>query len=188
MLGQTSQCSHHAPDENASGPLRLQTGKSLAGRSVMKIDGTIYEFTRASDLERDGMSLECERVDPDGTRTLLLEAFWHDPTGHFSLRPWGDALPFALVQAFVRAAAEACPPNLSTEVGSKVLVHVKLLDESVAVWRPVAAEVAGEAVYRITGDPSDDEQWEFGTGTLVHCENHRFDDGTEGLVATKCAD
>ena len=50
----------------------------------MRIDGITYEFTLASDLERDGMSLECERIDAQGARTLVLEAFWRDPTGLFT--------------------------------------------------------------------------------------------------------
>ena len=36
----------------------------------MQIDGITYEFARASDLERDGMSLECERIDDAGGGTL----------------------------------------------------------------------------------------------------------------------
>ena len=37
----------------------------------------------------------------------------------------------------------ACPPIRSQEVGTNVLVYVKLLDEDVEVWRPVTAEPHG---------------------------------------------
>ena len=153
----------------------------------MRIEGTTYEFTQASDLERDGMSLECDRIEADGARTLVIEAFWHDPTGRFRVRCSAEELPFALVQAFVRLAAEACPPMRSQEIGTKVLVYVRLLDEGVDVWRPVTAELTGDGVYRILGEPSEDEVWEFGPTTLVRCQERRFSDGTLGLVATASA-
>lgn len=153
----------------------------------MQIDGITYEFTRASDLERDGMSLECERIDAAGGRTLVLEAFWHDPTGRFSVWSRGEELPFALVQAFLRRAVEACPPIKSREVGTKVLLYVMLLDEGVDVWRPVTAEVTSHGCYKITGNQPDDERWEFEPGMSVHCKARRFEDGTLGLVATERA-
>jgi hypothetical protein len=153
----------------------------------MQIDGITYEFTRASDLERDGMSLECERIDDAGGRTLVLEAFWHDPTGRFSVWSRGEELPFALVQAFLKRAAEACPPITSREVGTKVLVYVMLLDEDVDVWRPVTAEITSHGCYKITGNQPDDERWEFEPGMSVHCKERRFKDGTLGLVATERA-
>jgi len=153
----------------------------------VRIDGITYEFTRASDLQRDGMSLECVRVDTAGARTLVLEAFWHDPTGRFSVWSCGEELPFALVASFLRRAAQACPPIKSEEAGTKVLVYIPLLDEGVDVWRPVAAEVIGNGCYRITGNEPNDERWEFPLGTAVRCREHRFEDGSLGLVATERA-
>ena len=150
----------------------------------MRIEGTTYEFTRASDLQRDGFSLECARVEDDGGRTLVLEAFWHDPTGHFSFSCGATELPFALVQAFVQAAAGGCPPIRSREVGTKVILYVKLLNDGTDVWRPVAAEVVGNDLFRITGDHHEEEEWEFGSGAVVRCEERRFSDGVTGLVAT----
>jgi hypothetical protein len=153
----------------------------------MEIDGTTYEFTRASDLERDGMSLECVRVEATGGRTLVLEAFWYDPTGRFSVWSCAEELPFALVSSFLRKVAEACMPIKSKEAGARVLVYVPLLDEGVDVWRPVAAEVIGNGCYLITGDQPSDERWKFLPGTSVRCEERRFEDGTLGLVATQQA-
>lgn len=115
----------------------------------------------------------------------MLEAFWHDPTGRFSVWSCGEELPYALVRAFLGMAAEACPPIRSDEAGTKVLIHVPLLDEGVLVWRPVTAEVIGNGRYRITGREPDGERWKFATGTSVRGEERRFDDGSLGLVATR---
>lgn len=149
----------------------------------MNIDGQDYEFTRASDLLRDGMSLECELIHPNGGRTLLIEAFWHDPTGDFSVRTFVDVMPFSVMQVFLQKAAESLPPILSDELGTKVLVYVRLLDEGTQVWRPVLAEVTGPGHYRLLGIPISEEQWEFEPGSIVRCESRRFSSETTGLVA-----
>jgi hypothetical protein len=42
----------------------------------MEVNGITYDFVVASDLQRDGMGLECTVA---GAPTeLVLEAFWHD--------------------------------------------------------------------------------------------------------------
>jgi hypothetical protein len=92
------------------------------------------------------------------------------------------------VREFLRRAAESCPPIRSQEVGTKILVYVRLLDEGVDVWRPVTAEVTGHCCYKITDDQQDDERWEFEPGMSVRCQERRFEDGTLALVATECAD
>mgnify|MGYP003382241126 CR=1 FL=1 len=154
----------------------------------MEIEGSTYEFTLASDVDRDGMSLWCERVDPGGVTTQVLEAFWHDSTGRFVVRFYEPELPFALVRAFVKAAAEACPPTRSDTVGTRVLIHVKLLGEAVDVWRPVTAEFVGRGTYRIIGDLPEGENWEFKPGMEVLCDYRRFaGDDSVGLVATRSA-
>jgi hypothetical protein len=153
----------------------------------MRIDGIDYEFTLASDVERDGMALQCERVETSGARRLVIEAFWHNPTGRFSFRTNGEELPLGLVQAFMRAAVEGCPPTRSQDVGTRMQIYVKLRDEDIDVWRPVTARVERVGVYQIVGNAPEDEQWEFGPGALVRCEERRFSDGTTGLVAKQRA-
>jgi hypothetical protein len=153
----------------------------------VKIEGVEYEFVRASDLERDGMALECHRVSAAGGRTLVLAAFWHDPTGRFSVQPSGEEVPFALVREFVRRAAEACPPIWGDEPGFKTLIYVPLLDEGTDVWRPVSAESCGDDLYRITDEQPIDEQWAFAPGSVVRCSEHRFQDGLLGLAAVERA-
>ena len=49
-------------------------------------------------------------------------------------------------------------------------VYVALLDEGVDVWRPVQAEHAGGDLYRLTGEPPDDEVWAFAVGDVVRCQ------------------
>ena len=90
-----------------------------------------------------------------------------------------------LVYQFLRRAAEVCPPMRSQEVGTPVLIYVALLDEGADVWRPVKAEVRGEGCYRITGEQPDDEEWRFKPGSVVRCKEHRFQDGSLGLVAAE---
>lgn len=151
----------------------------------MQIEGLTYEFTMASDLIRDGMSLECEQIHPDGERTLLIEAFWHDPTGRFTIHPMVPELPFALMQTFLQKASERLPPILSTEPGTRVLVYVKLQDEGTEVWRPVPAELTQEGHHRLLGTQDSDELWAFEPGSLVRCEKRRFPCGLHGLVAVE---
>ncbi len=153
----------------------------------MRIEGVSYELVRGSDIVRDGFFLQCERLEANGDRTLVLEAFWHDQTGRFAISFHEPELPFELVRAFVTAAAQACPPTSSTEVGTVLLIYVKLVDENVDAWRPTLAELVGDGAYRITGERPDDENWEFDRGTLVRGQIHRFSDGSQGLVATRYA-
>jgi hypothetical protein len=66
-------------------------------------------------------------------------------------------------------------------------VYVRLLDESVDVWRPAAAEDLGGGRFRllaIIDEDIGDEPWEFPPGTTVECEPQVLDDG-EVLVATR---
>ncbi len=151
----------------------------------MQIEGQTYEFTMGSDLIRDGMSLECEQVHPNGDRTLLIEAFWHDPTGRFTIHPMVQELPFALMQTFLQKAAERLPPILSTEPGTKVLVYVKLLDKGTEIWRPVPAELTEEGNHILIGTQVSDELWEFESGSTVRCEKRRLPCGILGLVAVE---
>jgi hypothetical protein len=57
------------------------------------------------------------------------------------------------------------------------VVHVRLLDEGVDVWRPVPARRLSEATWRL-GDAAvpPDETWSFQPGDVVVAE-HRLKDG-----------
>jgi len=74
-------------------------------------DGRVYKTTRASDVVRDGMTLELEEVALEPGRGILAEAFWHDPDGRFTFTVYDkDPLPFALVEWFVTKARHLLPP------------------------------------------------------------------------------
>jgi hypothetical protein len=60
-------------------------------------------------------------------------------------------------------------------------IYVRLLEEGVDVWRPVAATRVGESMYRIAGDTPTGESWEYKTAELVWCRPRVFADGTHGL-------
>lgn len=159
------------------------------------IEGQSYSFVRASapasDVHHDGVVLECWKgYGQNGEQgTLVAEAVWHDPSGRFTVRMHERELPFALMDALLREAVMWCPPSKRTEPGTRTLIYVPLLDEGVRVWRPVAAEVVDGNQYRILGTnvSPDDEHWAFATGDIVHCERHRFDDGSLGYAAIRKA-
>jgi hypothetical protein len=64
-------------------------------------------------------------------------------------------------------------------------IYVRLLNEGVDVWRPVAASHLQGDVYQIGAENQrpEGEEWEFGAGELVRCRKRTFSGGTVGLVA-----
>ena len=62
-------------------------------------------------------------------------------------------------------------------------VFVRLLDEGTEVWRPVSAVKLSDGTYRLTGERSNDERWEFEPGAVVHCVPRQFADCSDGLAA-----
>jgi len=65
----------------------------------------------------------------------------------------------------------------------RVQIHIRLLDETVPVWRPVDAEHVGGDQYRVLGQIPGDEVWEFQPGDVVHCRLQSFADNQTGLTA-----
>lgn len=62
-------------------------------------------------------------------------------------------------------------------------IYVRLLDEDVDVWRPVAAEPVSGGVYRLaSADPPPDESWEFPPGAVVRCELKRLSGGDSWIA------
>jgi len=64
-------------------------------------------------------------------------------------------------------------------------VYVALLDEGVAVWRPVAAERVGPDLFRLAGPVPDGERWEFQPGAVVRCRAHAFSGASRCLVVVE---
>ena len=66
-------------------------------------------------------------------------------------------------------------------------VYVELLDEGVAVWRPVEAEPLGDGLYRLLAPQDYDpevEVWAFVPGTVVRCAELILSEGPE-IVAVE---
>lgn len=96
--------------------LAVSPGRRVAIRSApvcynshMEFHGREFRFTRASDLVRDGMTLECDELGPTGPNQVL-EAFWCDADGRFTFTAFEHDFPFELVEAFGRVAREGLPP------------------------------------------------------------------------------
>lgn len=62
-------------------------------------------------------------------------------------------------------------------MSNQEVVYVKLLDEGTDVWRPVRAEHVGGDLYRLTGEPPDDEVWPFAVGDIVRCKPQTLSGG-----------
>ena len=65
------------------------------------------------------------------------------------------------------------------------IIYVELLDEAVAVWRPVEAEELSPGRYRLKGPIPDEERWQFQPGDIVDCESRTFEGGAVKLVAVR---
>jgi hypothetical protein len=76
--------------------------------------------------------------------------------------------------------------KLARVVATERTIYVPLLDEAVDVWRPVAALVEADDVYRLPDAAPADERWEFSPGSLVRCEQRQLSGGLV-LVATASA-
>jgi hypothetical protein len=67
-----------------------------------------------------------------------------------------------------------------TDSGSAI--YVFLPREAVDVWAPVDAKHVRDDIYEIVNCRGEDEEVEFGAGSLVRCRKQRLSDG-ETLVA-----
>ena len=73
------------------------------------IQGREYWLVVGSDLDRDGMFLECSDAN-DGTK-VFIEVFYSDADGSFTVDMFGHALPLALVKLVVATAERELPPR-----------------------------------------------------------------------------
>ena len=51
-------------------------------------------------------------------------------------------------------------------MSAQVNIYVRLLDEGTSVYRPVLAQNLGKGLFQIISKNSDDEVWEFETGSI----------------------
>ncbi len=78
--------------------------------SFVKFNGVEYEILRGSDVIRDGMYLEASISRPD-TRDQVLEIFYSDTKGNFTISYCKYDLPMELVEYMIINAKTALPPN-----------------------------------------------------------------------------
>ena len=67
-------------------------------------------------------------------------------------------------------------------------IYIRLMDESVDVWRPVSARQVGGEIYIIDANAAlpRGEAWEFTPGPRVRCQWRTFAEG-EGFAAVELA-
>lgn len=66
-------------------------------------------------------------------------------------------------------------------------IYVELLDEGVAVYRPVEATLDLDGAFRLPATAPVDEHWRFEPGSRVVCEREDIGDGEPQLVAVRPA-
>ncbi len=81
--------------------------------SFVKFINTEYEILLVSDVIRDGMYLEASIPRP-GTRDQVLEIFYSDVDGSFTLSYCKDDLPMELVEYMIASAKKVLPPSESS--------------------------------------------------------------------------
>jgi hypothetical protein len=69
----------------------------------MQIEGIEYRFQVASDLQRDGLGLECYRQS-DAGEELVLEVFRNDSKREYIFSHFSKDLPLSLVEYVVSVA------------------------------------------------------------------------------------
>lgn len=64
------------------------------------------------------------------------------------------------------------------------IVHVRMLDEGVDVWRPVRARRLASDTYELASDPVPAEEvWEFAPGDHVKVANRHLSEGSASVTA-----
>lgn len=79
---------------------------------LIEHQGCQFRAVRGSDVVRDGMFLELSEA---GSSSPLLEAFYSDADGSFSLRGFGGSVPLAVAEQFIASARRLLPPSSTAE-------------------------------------------------------------------------
>jgi hypothetical protein len=69
-----------------------------------------YATAMGSDVGRDGMYLELERVGTSGPGTIVAEAFWADESSTFTLTLFEENLAVSLIEQFLGEARRRITP------------------------------------------------------------------------------
>ena len=76
---------------------------------------------------------------------------------------------------------------MSAATGSVTeIVHVRLQDEGVEVWRPVRARKLASGAYELASDPAPpDERWEFSPGEHVSVADRELAGGPATIAVSR---
>ena len=75
---------------------------------LLEHKGKTYVTWRGSDVTRDGMFLELKEA---GALDPLMETFYSDADGSFSLAGFGGFVPLEVVEQFISEARHYLPPK-----------------------------------------------------------------------------
>ena len=78
--------------------------------SLVKFNNVEYEILKGSDVVRDGMYLEASISRP-GVRDQVIEIFYSDIDGSFTVSYCKNDLPMELVEYMIVNAKTALPPS-----------------------------------------------------------------------------
>lgn len=73
------------------------------------VNGVLYEFTRGSDIVRDGMFMEVSVKDSHPLRQVA-GIFYSDVTGQFFLSCFEPDVPLSVIEELIRIAYRELPP------------------------------------------------------------------------------
>ena len=73
---------------------------------LIEHQGRQFSTVRGSDVVRDGMFLELSEA---GSSSPLMEVFYSDADGSFSIRGFGGSVPLSVAEQFVAFARQLLP-------------------------------------------------------------------------------
>ena len=75
---------------------------------LIEHQGRQFSTVRGSDVARDGMFFE---LSEEGSSSVLMEVFYSDADGSFSLQGFGGSVPLAVAEQFIASARQLLPPS-----------------------------------------------------------------------------
>ncbi|MHA3774825.1 hypothetical protein ACXR0O_25170 [Verrucomicrobiota bacterium sgz303538] len=75
---------------------------------LLEYNGRTYSTLRGSDVTRDGMFLSLSQA---GSIETLMEVFYSDADGSFTVAGFGNFVPIEVVEQFLNEARKLLPPE-----------------------------------------------------------------------------
>lgn len=76
---------------------------------MIQHNGINYELLWCSDIDRDGMYMELNRLH-NNSRKLVAEVFYSDVTHEFTFSCFVENMPLDLIELLIEKAKETLPP------------------------------------------------------------------------------